>query len=109
MQLYDAANEKAHVVYLDETVFKGRDFTKHAYSMPKTKLVVYDRLKYQVYQSVCLAICECHGLLAMNQKDKSFDNDSFFEMLESIRDAASDEKKIYVMLDNARFHGLDED
>ena len=45
----------------------------------------------------------------MNQKDKSFDNDSFFEMLESIRDAAGDEKKIYVMLDNARFHGLDED
>ena len=46
MQLFDAANEKAHVVYLDETVFKGRDFTKYAYSMPKTKLVVYDRLKY---------------------------------------------------------------
>ena len=45
----------------------------------------------------------------MNQKDKSFDNDSFFEMLESIRDAANDEKKIYVMLDNARLHGLDED
>ena len=45
----------------------------------------------------------------MMQKDKSFDNDNFFEMLESIRDAANDEKKIYVMLDNARFHGLDED
>ena len=43
----------------------------------------------------------------MNQKDKSFDNDSFFEMLESIRDAAGDEK-VYVMLDNARFHGLDD-
>ena len=79
----------------------------YAYSMPKTKLAVYDRLKYQVYQSVCLAICECHGLLTMMQKDKSFDNDSFFEMLESIRDAAGDEKKIYVMLDNARFHSLD--
>ena len=35
-QLYDATNEKAHIVYLDETVFKGRDFTKYAYSMPKT-------------------------------------------------------------------------
>ena len=45
----------------------------------------------------------------MMQKDKSFDNDNFFEMLESIRDAANDEKKIYVMLDNARFHGLDRD
>ena len=45
----------------------------------------------------------------MNQKDKSFDNDSFFEMLESIRDVAGDEKKIYVMLDNARFHNLDDD
>ena len=44
----------------------------------------------------------------MMQKDKSFDNDSFFEMLESIRDAAGNEK-IYVMLDNARFHGIDED
>ena len=43
----------------------------------------------------------------MNQKDKSFDNDSFFEMLESIRDAAGDEK-VYVMLDNARFHSLDD-
>ena len=46
----------------------------------------------------------------MMQKDKSFENDNFFEMLESIRDAANDEKKIiYVMLDNARFHCLDED
>ena len=44
----------------------------------------------------------------MMQKDKSFDTDSFFEMLESIRDAASD-AKVYVMLDNARFHGLDDD
>ena len=44
----------------------------------------------------------------MNQKDKSFDSNSFFEMLESIRDACGDEK-VYVMLDNARFHGLDED
>ena len=45
----------------------------------------------------------------MMQKDKSFENNNFFEMLESIRDAAKDEKKIYIMLDNARFHSLDED
>ena len=43
----------------------------------------------------------------MKQKDKSFDHESFFEMLESIRDAAGEEK-IYVMLDNARFHALDD-
>ena len=48
-KLYDAADEKAHVVYLDETVFKGRDFKRYALSMPKTKLAVYDRTKYQVY------------------------------------------------------------
>ena len=57
---------------------------------------------------MCLAICKCHGLLTMMQKDKSFENDSFFEILESIRDACDDEK-IYVMLDNARFHSLDDD
>ena len=44
----------------------------------------------------------------MMQKDKSFDHESFYEMLESIRDAAGDQK-IYVMLDNARHHNLDDD
>ena len=57
-KLHDAANEKAHIVYIDETVFKGRDFKRYAYSLPGDKLKVYDRTKYQVYQSVCLAISE---------------------------------------------------
>ena len=45
-KLYDAENAKAHIIYLDETIFKGRDFRRYAYSMPKTKLTVYDRTKY---------------------------------------------------------------
>ena len=46
-------------------------------------------------------------MLTMIQKDKSFDHESFFEILESIRDAVG-EGRVYVMLDNARFHNLDD-
>ena len=84
-------------------MFKGRDFKRYAYTLPKTKLAVYDRTKYQSYQSVCVAICSCHGLLIIMQKDYGFNNESFIEMLDSIHEAVGKEK-VYLMLDQASFH-----
>ena len=36
-------DEKAHLVFLDECVFKSRDFKRSAWSAPKQNLNVFDR------------------------------------------------------------------
>ena len=36
-------DNKGHLVYLDECVFKSRDFKKTAWSMPNQNLKVFDR------------------------------------------------------------------
>ena len=38
--------EKAHVLFLDECVFKARDFNRSAWSAPKQKITVFDRTSY---------------------------------------------------------------
>ena len=42
-KINDILKEEGHLVFLDECIFKSRDFTRTAWSNPKQNLRVYDR------------------------------------------------------------------
>ena len=102
-KLQSIMDEKGHLVFLDECVFKSRDFKRTAWSAPKHNLQVFDRTGKQPCQALSMAICSCHGVLAQHQVDYALTIESFMEMLDNISGAVKDEK-IYLFLDNAGFH-----
>ena len=62
-QIYKALKEGFKLVYLDECVFKARNFTRTAWSNPKQNLKVYDRTYKQPCQAISMAI-DCDGIVA---------------------------------------------
>jgi hypothetical protein len=50
-----------------------------------------------------MAICKCHGVLAQLQVDYALTVETFTEMLDNISGAVDDEK-VYLFMDNAKFH-----
>ena len=93
-KMHQLDKEGAHIVMLDECVFKSRDFKRQAWSNKGVNLRVYDCVQKQPCQAVSIAICSCHGVIAQVQADKSIKGDSFEQMLESIRDGAPGQEAV---------------
>ena len=62
-KIYELQQSDAHIVYVDETLFKGKDFQKTAWSNMNANVKVYDRTYKQDVQAVSTAICNCHGVI----------------------------------------------
>ena len=62
--MYELQNKNALIVFLDECVYKSRDFQKLAFSRPYMNLKVEDRTYKQPCQAVCTAISSHHGVVA---------------------------------------------
>jgi transposase len=54
-----------------------------------------------------MGICKCHGVLAQLQVDYALTVETFTEMLDNISGAV-DDKKVYLFMDNAKFHKNEE-
>ena len=102
-KLHDIIASGGHLVFLDECIFKSRDFKRKAWSKPYDNLFVEDRTQKQPCQAICVAICSCCGVLAQHQADYSFTHETFIEMLDCIHGAVGDER-IYLFLDGASIH-----
>ena len=103
-KLHQLDKEGAHIVMLDEYVFKSRDFKRQAWSNIGVNLTVLDCTQKQPCQAVSIAICSCHGVLAQTQVDYSITSNVFEQMLESIRDAAPGNEAVHLFMDNAGYH-----
>jgi transposase len=106
-KINEILKEEGHLVFLDECLFKSRDFTRRAWSNPKQNLQVFDRTYNQPVQAVSMAICKCHGVLTQLQVDYALTVETFKEMLDSVSGAVDDEK-VFLFMDNARFHKSEE-
>ena len=93
----------AHLVFADESIFTSRDFQMQAWSGPGQNILVEDRTGLQPALAVCAAVCSCHGLLAIQIEEKSFDAKKFKVFLEAVRDAAGS-GTVHLFLDNCRVH-----
>lgn len=100
-------NTGAHVVYIDECVFKARGFKMNAWSRPGENVTVEDRTDYQPCQAVCAGVCRCHQLLCYMITDFSFDGPKFVEFLHQLR-ASHPEGKLHLFFDNASYHTTDD-
>ena len=92
-----------HLVFTDECVFKARGFSKFAWANPHENVEVEDRTGDQPCQAVAGAVCSCHGLLAYDIVDYSYDRYRWIDFLKQLR-ASTGEETIYLFLDNARYH-----
>ena len=95
--------QKGHLVFADEALFKARDFQMAAWSLPGQNVQVEDRTGRQLCQAVCAAVCSCHRLLTFAIEDESFTKESFGSFLEQVRDACGDEP-VHLFLDNSGVH-----
>ena len=94
-------DSKGHLIFTDESIFRGRGFQMQAWSRPCENLRVQDRSGNQPCQAVAAAICICHKVIAIKQVDYSFSGETYCEYLEDIAGACGNER-IYLFQDNAR-------
>lgn len=107
MQLYKQVkqilDDGGHLVFLDESIFKARDFQRSAWAASGENIKVEDRTSAQPCQAVCAAVCKCHRLLTYAIEDYSFNQQKFLEFLEEIS-ASVDGDHVYIFLDNCTVH-----
>ena len=96
-------NDGSELIFVDESIFKPRDFRKRAY-MSK-----YENVNFNVPRSqesalaVVAAISKFRGLIHYQIRERSHNGESFREFMRALRKRCV-EKRVVVLLDNCSIH-----